>query len=68
MSDLFPATLAEQIACVERELRYRARVYPRLVETKRMSVPQAEKEQHLMREVLATLQHVQRQQRGMSDA
>lgn len=60
MSGLFPAlpvqvSLADQIACVERELRQRERVYRRLVAEARMTQATADQETAVMRAVLATL-------------
>lgn len=58
MGDLFPdATipLAAQVAEVERELRQRERVYPRLVADKRMTQAAADRQTAVMRAVLATL-------------
>ena len=49
-------TLEEQIACVKRELGFRARVYPSLVRNGRMSQADMEKEKLHMRAVLATLE------------
>ena len=37
-------TAAEKLACAERELKMRRKVYPRWVEQKRMSAPQADHE------------------------
>lgn len=50
--------IGEQIACVERELRQRARVYPRLIESGRMTKQKADEETRRMEAVLATLQKV----------
>ena len=60
MSDLFPylpihVSLDEQLACVEREIKMRERVYPGLVENGKMSRPQADLEITKMRAVLTTL-------------
>lgn len=55
MPDLLPITLSEEIACVERELRLRLRVYPRFVSTKRMTKEKAEREIELMRSVVDRL-------------
>lgn len=52
------ASIAEQIASVEREIRMRERVYPRWVEQRRMTVKTAEHELACMRAVLATLQEL----------
>ena len=48
-------TLEAQIACVERELKMRVRVYPRWVELGRISESQAAAEIAAMEAVLATL-------------
>ena len=48
-------TLAEQIACVERELAMRRRAYPKWVTAKRMSQESADREITAMTAVLATL-------------
>lgn len=58
MADLFPPTIDEQIACVERELGYRRRVYPRRVEARQMTQDLADREMARMEAVLATLQRV----------
>lgn len=50
-----PFTIAEQIACVEREIRMRESVYPRWVQAKRMSQSKADIELGCMRAVLETL-------------
>lgn len=48
-------SLQEQIACVQREIGMRERVYPRWVEAKRMSQEKADKEIAAMKAVLETL-------------
>ena len=48
-------SLDEQIAAVEREIRYREWVYPKWVEKKRMKQEKAEHELAAMRAVLETL-------------
>lgn len=53
--ELFPIGLAEQIACVEREIRMRREVYPRRVGDRKMSQAKADKELTAMVAVLATL-------------
>lgn len=58
MADLFPPTLAEQIACVEAEIKMRRYVYPRRVADKKMSQAKADKEIAAMEAVLATLRKV----------
>lgn len=58
MSDLFqdsPIPLSAQIACVEREIALRKRVYPRWVEQGRMSQDKADAEIAAMTAVLATI-------------
>lgn len=45
----------EQVACVERELRMRRRVYPRWVEAGRMTQAKADAEIRTMEAVLATV-------------
>ena len=56
MSDLFPPSLAEQIACIEREIAMRVRVYPRQISAGRMTQVKADREIALMRAVLTTLE------------
>jgi hypothetical protein len=53
MSELFPPACGELIACIEREIRRRSRVYPNRVATRRMARAQAERELECMRAVLA---------------
>ncbi len=55
MTDLFAPTIDDQIACVEREIRKRGSVYPRMVANKQMPQDRADREIALMREVLQTL-------------
>lgn len=43
MTDLFPVTLGEQIACVEREVKMRIRVYERRVADRQMTQAQEDK-------------------------
>lgn len=52
--------LADQIACVRREIALRNKVYPRWVEKGRIHQEQADREIEAMIAVLATLQEVQR--------
>lgn len=47
--------LEDQIACVERELRFRAQVYPRWVADKKLLQSKADQEMARMRAVLETL-------------
>ena len=54
--DVATVPLADQIACVERELAFRARVYPRWVADKKMLQATSDREMLRMRAVLVTLQ------------
>ena len=51
MSELFPPRLDDLIACVDREIDMRARVYPRQVAAGRLTQARAERELLLMRAV-----------------
>lgn len=51
----------EQIKCVRREIAMRERVYPRWVKDGRMTQQKADSELRLMKQVLATLETVARQ-------
>ena len=53
--DEAPITLAMQIACVEREIAMRERVYPRWVEAGKMKQKDADDELAAMHAVLTTL-------------
>ena len=58
MADLFPDSpvpLAAQIACVEREIAMRERVYARRVSEGKVTVSAARAERNAMEAVLATL-------------
>lgn len=55
MAELFEPTTVELIACVEREIRFRERVYPRQIAGGRMSHARAEREIRMMRAVLERL-------------
>ena len=48
-------TLGELIACAEREVRQRRRVYPRLIERGTMAREEAERELRLMKAILTKL-------------
>lgn len=56
--DLFPASIDDQIGCVERELRYRRHVYARRVGAGKLSQKVADRELRLMTAVLGTLQQL----------
>lgn len=53
--------LADQIACVRREIAMRARVYPRRIADGRMTAEAAAREQAAMTAVLQTLVEVDRE-------
>ena len=58
MADLFagePIPIEEQIACVEREIAMRRRVYPRWTAAGKMKPEAAEREINVMSAVLMTL-------------
>ncbi len=56
--DLPPVSLADQLACCEREVKMRERVYPGWVERGRMTPQKAAAELHAMRSVVATLRQL----------
>lgn len=60
MSDDVP--ISEQIECVQREIKMRARVYPNWISSGRIAQREANTEMRRMRAVLATLQQIQRAQ------
>ena len=51
MSELFPPNLADLIACVDREIEMRRRVYPRQVAAGRLTQSRADRDLLLMRAV-----------------
>jgi len=55
VTELFPITLADQIAEVEREVVLRVRVYPRWVALGRLTPGKAERQITVMEEVLKSL-------------
>lgn len=57
MPDLFPPSLDDQIASVEREISYRERVYPRRVQANQMTQKLADRELGRMHAVLETLRN-----------
>lgn len=57
-NELFGVSLEQQIACVKREIAMRKRVYPKWVETERMSQHKADTELEHMGAVLLTLESV----------
>jgi hypothetical protein len=48
-------TIQQQVACLEREVRMRERVYPRWVQAGKMTQPKADAETETMRAALETL-------------
>lgn len=63
MSDLLPITLEDQLACVEREIELRRRVYLNLIGKRQMTAKRADWEIACMEAVLKTLQRCKRAQR-----
>lgn len=61
MSGLFPVSIEEQIAEVEREISLREHVYPRWVGERRMQQAKADKCLAAMRAALVTLKSVKAQ-------
>jgi hypothetical protein len=55
--------LADQIACIKRELGYREHVYPRRIAAGRMSTQDARREIERMKAVLATLEELSSKER-----
>jgi hypothetical protein len=55
MTELFPITIEDQIACVNREISMRKNAYPRFVANKQMTQEKADRELAVMSEVLTTL-------------
>jgi hypothetical protein len=53
MSQLFPITVQEKIACVTREIVKRRDVYERLVAAGKMSKAKADREIEIMESILA---------------
>ena len=52
--------IEDQVKAIEREIGYRARVYPRLVQSGRMTANDARKQTLTMEAVLETLQEVEK--------
>lgn len=61
MTELFPPTIDDQIACVTREITMRKRVYGRRVAEGRMTAAHADLEMWNIEAVLATLERVKAQ-------
>jgi hypothetical protein len=65
MADLFDARavpLHEQLACAEREVKFRIRVYARRVIDGKMTQAQSDREIAAMKAILETLQRLQRRE------
>jgi hypothetical protein len=66
MTDLFPISIEQKIACLEREIKLREDFYPRWVAARRMTQETAERELAVMREILQDYAKQQAQRRGRS--
>lgn len=55
MDDLLPITVDDMIAEIERELKQRSRVYPRLVSSGKLAKDRADRQVKVMRAVRAHL-------------
>lgn len=51
MSDLFPITDADKLACVEREIKFRTYVYPRRIDNGTMTQERADREIAIMESI-----------------
>ena len=58
-------TIAEQLDCIEREIRFRRRVYPRRVADGKMTQAAADRQIAVMESVKATLERIGREQREL---
>lgn len=52
MSQLFPITREEKIACIKREIEMRHKVYPRWIANGKMSMDKAGREIEVMQDIL----------------
>lgn len=59
MNQLFKPDINEQIACIEREINMRQRVYPKWVAAGKMSKQKADREIEIMGAVLHRLYKIQ---------
>ena len=64
MPELFPPTLDEEILEVEREIKTRGVVYPRLVNTGRMMQSRATRQIEIMGCVLTRLRNIKNEEEG----
>lgn len=60
-----PHTIAEQLDCIERELRFRRHVYPRRVADGKMTPAAADHQIAVMESVKATLEQIGREQKEL---
>lgn len=60
-----PHTIAAQLDCIERELRFRRHVYPRRVADGKMTQVLADRQIALMESVKASLERIGREQREL---
>ena len=58
-------TIAEQLDCIEREIRFRRHVYPRRVANGKMTQVLADRQIALMESVKATLEQIGREQQEL---
>lgn len=63
LSGRMKMALADEIACIDREIRMRVRVYPRFVEGKRMTQAKADHEIATMTCVLERLKKIEEGER-----
>jgi archaellum biogenesis protein FlaJ (TadC family) len=54
-NQLFAPSLDDMVRCVEREIRFRERVYPRFIERRKLSQQNADREIATMRAILEHL-------------
>jgi hypothetical protein len=52
VSELFPITREEKIACIKREIEMRHKVYPRFISNGRMPMEKAAREIEVMQQIL----------------
>ncbi len=57
MTDLFPVSIDDAISEINRELEFRRRVYPRLIESKKLTREKAEMQNARLRKALELLIH-----------
>lgn len=61
--DLLEINIQDEIACVEREIKMRERVYPRWVSEKKMTQEKSDREISLMKVVLKRLQDIKNKEK-----